>query len=106
MKKRFVAVVATMIAAVVFALPADARAKKQCPNTQKRYQVGQTSQSLDGRTLGRMRTCGFDFFNTMAWGCPMVPIAIERAAGLILKRASALRASGQWRDDDYDVLPP
>jgi len=36
----------------------------------------------------------------------MVPIAIERAAGLILKRASALRASGQGRDDDYDVLSP
>ena len=25
-------------------------------------------------------------------------------AGLILKRASASRSSGQWRDDDYDVL--
>jgi len=37
----------------------------------------------------------------------MVPIAIERAAGLILKRASALlRAFWQWRDDDYDVLSP
>jgi hypothetical protein len=24
--------------------------------------------------------------------------------GLILKRASASRSSGQWRDDDYDVL--
>jgi hypothetical protein len=23
---------------------------------------------------------------------------------LILKRASASRSSGQWRDDDYDVL--
>jgi hypothetical protein len=25
-------------------------------------------------------------------------------AQLILKRASASRASGQWRDDDFDVL--
>jgi hypothetical protein len=25
-------------------------------------------------------------------------------AGLILKRASASRSSGQWSDDDYDVL--
>jgi hypothetical protein len=25
-------------------------------------------------------------------------------ATLILKRASASRSSGQWRDDDYDVL--
>jgi hypothetical protein len=24
--------------------------------------------------------------------------------GLILKRANASRPSGQWRDDDYDVL--
>ena len=27
-----------------------------------------------------------------------------RAEPLILKRASASRSSGQWRDDDYDVL--
>jgi hypothetical protein len=26
------------------------------------------------------------------------------AAGLILKRASASRSSGEWRDDDFDVL--
>jgi hypothetical protein len=26
------------------------------------------------------------------------------ATPLILKRASASRSSGQWRDDDYDVL--
>ncbi len=26
------------------------------------------------------------------------------AAGLILKRASASRPSGEWREDDYDVL--
>jgi hypothetical protein len=26
------------------------------------------------------------------------------ATPLILKRASASRPSGQWRDDDYDVL--
>jgi hypothetical protein len=25
-------------------------------------------------------------------------------SSLILKRASASRSSGQWRDDDYDVL--
>jgi hypothetical protein len=25
-------------------------------------------------------------------------------SGLILKRASAWRASGQWRNDDYDVF--
>jgi hypothetical protein len=72
--KRCVAVVATMIAAVMFALPAGARAKKQRPDTQKRYQAQQTPQSLDGRTLGRMRTCGFDYlqYDGMA-GTPLGP---------------------------------
>ena len=28
----------------------------------------------------------------------------ERGAGLILKRASASRKSGQWNDDDFDVV--
>ena len=28
----------------------------------------------------------------------------QMTAGLILKRASASQPSGQWRDDDYDVL--
>jgi hypothetical protein len=74
MKKCYVAVVATMIATVMFALPADARPKKQRPDTQKRYQVQQTPQSLDGRTLGRMRTCGFDYlqYDGMA-GTPVGP---------------------------------
>jgi hypothetical protein len=30
--------------------------------------------------------------------------ALEAMTPLILKRASASRSSGQWRDDDYDVL--
>jgi len=74
MKKCYAAVVAAMIAAVMFALPADARPKKQRPDTQKRYQVQQTPQSLDGRTLGRMRTCGFDYlqYDGMA-GTPVGP---------------------------------
>jgi hypothetical protein len=71
--KRCVAIVATMIAAVMFALPADARAKKQRPDTQKRYQVQQTPQSLDGRTLGRMRTCGFDYLQYDGLGVPYGP---------------------------------
>jgi hypothetical protein len=29
---------------------------------------------------------------------------VEKRAPLILKRASASRSSGEWRDDDYDVL--
>lgn len=62
MKKCYAAVVAMMIAAVMFALPADALAKKpKSPDTQKQQQLEQTPQSLDGRTLGWMRTCGFDY---------------------------------------------
>jgi len=64
---------AAAIAAVMFALPADARAKKQRPNTQTRYQVQQTPQSLDGRTLGRMRTCGFDYVQYDNMGTPSGP---------------------------------
>jgi hypothetical protein len=31
-------------------------------------------------------------------------VAERPETSLILKRASASRSSGQWRDDDYDVL--
>jgi hypothetical protein len=31
-------------------------------------------------------------------------MAVTSRTPLILKRASASRSSGQWRDDDYDVL--
>jgi hypothetical protein len=72
MKKCYAAVVAAMIAAVMFALPADARPKKR-PDTQKRYQVQQTPQSLDGRTLGRMRACGFDYLHYDGLGVPYGP---------------------------------
>jgi hypothetical protein len=30
--------------------------------------------------------------------------AVRYVAGLILKRASASRSSGEWNDDDFDVL--
>jgi hypothetical protein len=57
-----------------FALPADARPKKQrLPDTQKRHQVQQTPQSLDGRTLGRMRACGFDYLHYDGLGVPYGP---------------------------------
>jgi hypothetical protein len=71
MKKCYATVVATMIAAVMFALPGDARPKKQRPDTQKRHQVQQTP--LDGRTLGRMRTCGFDYLQYDGLGTPYGP---------------------------------
>jgi hypothetical protein len=31
-------------------------------------------------------------------------VRFRRVTGLILKRASASRPSGEWNDDDYDVL--
>jgi hypothetical protein len=72
MKQSFPAIV-TIVAAVMFALPSDARTKKQRPDTQKRYQVQQTPQSLDGRILGRMRTCGFDYLQYDGLGTPYGP---------------------------------
>jgi hypothetical protein len=74
MKKSYVAIVAAMTAAV-FVLPADARSKKlKRTDAQKRYEV-QTKQtpSLDGRTLGRMRTCGFDYLQYDGLGTPYGP---------------------------------
>ena len=76
MKHFCAAAIAVAIVAVMFALPADARPKKQKrPDMQKRYELQtQTPQSLDGRTLGRMRTCGFDYlqYDGMA-GTPLGP---------------------------------
>jgi hypothetical protein len=40
----------------------------------KRYPVSaRSSTSLDGRTLGYPRTCGFTFYQYDAWGVPMGP---------------------------------
>jgi hypothetical protein len=64
-------VIAAAVVTTMFVLPADARAKKQRPNTQR--QVQQTPQSLDGRTLGRMRTCGFDYLQYDRLGVPYGP---------------------------------
>jgi hypothetical protein len=74
MKKCYAAVVPAMIATMMFALPADARAKKsKRPDAQKRYELHQTPQSLDGRTLGRTRTCGFDYLQYDGLGTPYGP---------------------------------
>ena len=74
MKKYHAAVAAVAIGAVMFGLPADARAKKQKrPEMQKRYEVQTQTPSLDGRTLGRMRTCGFDYLQYDGLGTPYGP---------------------------------
>jgi hypothetical protein len=74
MKKYHAAVAAVAIGAVMFVLPADARAKKQKrPEMQKRYEVQTQTPSLDGRTLGRMRTCGFDYLQYDGLGTPYGP---------------------------------
>ena len=74
MKKYHAAVAAVAIGAVMFGLPADARAKKQKrPEMQKRYELQTQTPSLDGRTLGRMRTCGFDYLQYDGLGTPYGP---------------------------------
>ena len=64
------AFIATAGLATLLAVPAEARAKKQ-----KRPAGVQTQQapSLDGRTLGRMRTCGFDYLQYDGLGTPYGP---------------------------------
>jgi hypothetical protein len=74
MKKYHAAVAAVAIGALMFVLPADARPKKQKrPEMQKRYEVQTQTPSLDGRTLGRMRTCGFDYLQYDGLGTPYGP---------------------------------
>ena len=65
------AFIAAVGMATTFALPADARAKKQ----KRPAATVQTQQapSLDGRTLGRMRTCGFDYLRYDGLGTPYGP---------------------------------
>ncbi len=62
-----------VVAAVAIAMPtlstspADARAKKA-----KQYRVS-SSTSLDGRTTGQPRTCGYDYFLYDTRGVPVGP---------------------------------
>jgi hypothetical protein len=59
--------VAAVAIVVTTALPADARAKKNKP-----YNVDATT-SLDGRTTGQPRTCGYDYFQYDSRGIPVGP---------------------------------
>jgi hypothetical protein len=63
--------IAAAVMATMFVMPADARAKK--PKRPAAVQTQQASPSLDGRTLGRMRTCGFDYLQYDGLGTPYVP---------------------------------
>jgi hypothetical protein len=61
--------VTAVVAATVSTLPADAAKKGK-----KRYPAYvPSSTSLDGRTLGRPRTCGFDYYQYDGWGVPVGP---------------------------------
>ena len=66
----WIGIIAAAVVATMFALPADARAKKQ-----RRPAISQTQQvpSLDGRITGRMRTCGFDLLQYDRRGVPYGP---------------------------------
>ena len=74
MKKNLIDVVAAAIVAALLVSPADARPKKQKrPDAQRRNDVQTQTPSLDGRTLGRMRTCGFDYLQYDGLGTPYGP---------------------------------
>ena len=84
-----VGIIAAAVIATTFVLPADARAKKQ-----KRPAVVQTQQaspSLDGRTLGRMRTCGFDYLQYDGLGTPYGPYCHSRKGSLSATRLRGRR---------------
>jgi hypothetical protein len=67
LRKGLVAVATAAIMVAAFSvLPADARAKKQ-----KQYRADTTS--LDGRTTGRPRTCGYNTFMYDELGVPTGP---------------------------------
>jgi hypothetical protein len=77
------AVCATAIIATSLAMPAQAREKKEYRYDERRY-VGQSGSgrsdqrgseplSLDGRNLGRTRTCWFDVQKYDFYGVPIGP---------------------------------
>lgn len=65
-----VAFIAAGVLGTMLALPADARSKK--PQRPAPVQT-QQAPSLDGRTLGRMRTCGFEYLQYDGLGAPYGP---------------------------------
>ena len=69
--RSLVGIIAAAVIATTLVLPADARAKK--PKRPAAVQTQQAPPSLDGRTLGRMRTCGFDYLQYDGLGTPYGP---------------------------------
>ncbi len=66
--KTILALFAAAIMVTAFSLvPADARAKKK-----SQYRTA-TTPSLDGRTTGRPRTCGYETFQYDGFGVPYGP---------------------------------
>jgi hypothetical protein len=72
LRKTLAALAAAVIMVTAFAVPPADAAKKA-----KRYHPQPppttTSPSLDGRVLGRMRTCGFDTVQYDGFGVPYGP---------------------------------
>jgi hypothetical protein len=66
-----VAFLTAVVMATMFVLPADARAKK--PKRPAAAVQTHQAPSLDGRTLGRVRTCGFDYLQYDGFGSPYGP---------------------------------
>jgi hypothetical protein len=65
---------AAIMAAALSAEPADARAKKKPQyRTDSAPYRADTAPSLDGRTTGRPRTCGYQTFQYDGFGVPYGP---------------------------------
>ena len=66
-RKCLVALACVTVVGIAPVLQADAATKK------KERPRAETSQSLDGRTTGRPRTCGYDTFVYDGFGVPVGP---------------------------------
>jgi hypothetical protein len=64
---------AAITATALSALPADAAKKGKKRYPAPHTSIGISGPSLDGRTTGRPRTCGFDSYQYDGWGVPVGP---------------------------------
>jgi hypothetical protein len=71
LRKILAVLAATSVIAAVAALPVEAAKKGKRSRSQTT--TTNSSPSLDGRTLGRMRTCGFDYLQYDGMGAPRGP---------------------------------
>jgi hypothetical protein len=70
-RKVLAVLAAATISAALAALPAEAAKKGKRSRSQ--MTTTDASPSLDGRTLGRMRTCGYDYLQYDGLGAPRGP---------------------------------